>query len=124
MAPDDEIKTVVEAGQGDVKPENAPKAPTRSAKAGAPAEDAAAAATSEKMLTAMMALPEPARSDALAQAVEGGLVVNLRSRSEAEIRQSYGQHVLVVTRQPKPFTAAHAIHLLWYRAADIEELAE
>jgi hypothetical protein len=71
----------------------------------------------------MMALAEPQRSNALAQAVEAGLVVSLRSRSEAEVRQSYGQHVLVVTRQPKPFTAAHAIHLLWYRATEIEEVA-
>jgi len=119
----DEIKAVVEAGQGVDKPGEPATAATRTAKAGSPPAEGTGAPPSETTLTGMMALAEPQRSNALAQAVDSGLVVNLRSRSEAEVRQSYGQHVLVVTRQPKPYTAAHAIHMLWYRAAEIEEVA-
>jgi len=75
-------------------------------------------------LTEMMALPEPERTELMEKAVASGKVVNLRSRTGEEIRQSYGEHVLVVTGKPKPFVAAHAIQLLWYLPDEVEEVPE
>jgi len=73
-------------------------------------------------LTAMMALEEPARTEALEKAVTAGLTVYLRSTTGCEVRWRYGDHVLVVPETPKPFAAAHAIHLLFYASGKIEEV--
>ncbi|MFB3883559.1 MAG: hypothetical protein ACE149_20015 [Armatimonadota bacterium] len=73
-------------------------------------------------LTAMMALEEPARTEALEKAVTAGLTVYLRSTTGGEVRWRYGDHVLVVPETPKPFAAAHAIHLLFYASNQIEEV--
>jgi len=72
----------------------------------------------------LMALPEPQRSDALEAAVQAGQVFYLRSKDAGTIRQTYGEHILTVGEKPKPFTAAHAIHLLWYQGDRVEEVAE
>lgn len=73
-------------------------------------------------LTAMLALEEPARTEALEKAATAGLTVYLRSTTGSEVRWRYGDHVLVVPETPKPFAAAHAIHLLFYASDQIEEV--
>ena len=73
-------------------------------------------------LTAMMAMEEPARTEALEKAATAGLTVYLRSTTGSEVRWRYGDHVLVVPETPKPFAAAHAIHLLFYASGKIEEV--
>lgn len=72
--------------------------------------------------TAMMALEEPARTDALEKAANSGMTVNLRSKSGEEVRIRYGEHVLVVPATPKPFATAHAIHLLFCAGDLVEEV--
>jgi hypothetical protein len=74
-------------------------------------------------LTALMALPEPARTEALEKITNSGVTVNLRSRTGEEVRWRYGEHILIVPPTPKPFAAPHAIHLL-FCAADLVEEAE
>jgi hypothetical protein len=74
-------------------------------------------------LTALMALPEPARTEALEKITNSGVTVNLRSKTGEEVRWRYGEHILVVPPTPKPFAAPHAIHLL-FCAADLVEEAE
>jgi len=76
-------------------------------------------------LRAMMALPEPQRSTMLANAVQSGAVFYLRARGSRPVTRRYGPHQLEVpTRKGgKPFVAAHAIHLMWYCADQIEEVA-
>ncbi len=73
-------------------------------------------------LTAMMALEEPARTDALEKAANSGMTVNLRSKTGEEVRWRYGEHVLVVPATPKPFATAHAIHLLFCAGHLVEEV--
>ena len=73
-------------------------------------------------LTAMLALEEPARTEALEKAATAGLTVYLKSKTGQEVRWRYGDHVLVVPETPKPFAAAHAIHLLFYASDKIEEV--
>ena len=74
-------------------------------------------------LTALMALPEPARTEALEKITNSGVTVNLRSKTGEEVRWRYGEHILIVPPTPKPFAAPHAIHLL-FCAADLVEEAE
>ncbi|MFB3882883.1 MAG: hypothetical protein ACE149_16585 [Armatimonadota bacterium] len=107
------------AGDGDVK-ETATAGTSESPVAAA----AAAPATPKRVgkLTALMALEEPARTEALEKAVTAGLTVYLRSTTGGEVRWRYGDHVLVVPETPKPFAAAHAIHLLFYASDKIEEV--
>jgi len=81
-----------------------------------------AAPKSVGKLTAMLALEEPARTEALEKAATAGLTVYLRSTTGSEVRWRYGDHVLVVPETPKPFAAAHAIHLLFYASDRIEEV--
>jgi hypothetical protein len=68
-----------------------------------------------------MALEEPARSDALARLAQEGVVAQLRSRSGGEFRVRHGEHILVVPPTWKPFTAGHAIHILWYHGEQVDE---
>jgi len=75
-------------------------------------------------LTAMMALEEPARTEALEKAANSGLTVNLRSTTGEDVRWRYGEHILVVPPTPKPFAAAHAIHLLFCAPGLVEEVEE
>ena len=75
-------------------------------------------------LTAMMALEEPARTDALEKAANSGMTVNLRSKTGEDVRWRYGEHILVVPPTPKPFAAAHAIHLLFCTPGLVEEVEE
>jgi len=75
-------------------------------------------------LTALMALEEPARTDALEKAANSGLTVNLRSKTGEDVRWRYGEHILVVPPTPKPFAAAHAIHLLFCTPGLVEEVEE
>jgi len=75
-------------------------------------------------LADLMALPEPARTNALEKAATGGTVFYLKTRDGKELRQRYGDVILVVGPRPKPFLAAHAIHLLWYQGSRIEEVDE
>ena len=81
-----------------------------------------AAPKSVGKLTAMLALEEPARTEALEKAATAGLTVYLRSTTGSEVRWRYGDNVLVVPETPKPFAAAHAIHLLFYASDKIEEV--
>ena len=107
------------AGDGDVK--EAAAAPA--AESPAPAATVVAQApTRIGKLTAMLALEEPARTEALEKAATAGLTVYLRSTTGSEVRWRYGDHVLVVPETPKPFAAAHAIHLLFYASDKIEEV--
>ncbi|MFB3883243.1 MAG: hypothetical protein ACE149_18400 [Armatimonadota bacterium] len=105
-------------GESDVKETAEAAAPV------APASTATAVASKAKTgsLTALMALPEPDRTEALEKAVTAGLTVYLRSTTGREVRWRYGDHVLVVPETPKPFAAAHAIHLLFYASDKIEEV--
>ena len=75
-------------------------------------------------LTAMLALEEPARTEALEKAATAGLTVYLRSRTGSDVRWRYGEHVLVVPAQPKPFATAHAIHLLFSAPHLVEEVED
>jgi hypothetical protein len=107
------------AGDGDVKEATEMAAPAASA----PAATAVVSAPKRAgKLTAMMALEEPARTEALEKAATAGLTVYLHSRTGSEVRWRYGDHVLVVPETPKPFAAAHAIHLLFYASDKIEEV--
>ena len=72
----------------------------------------------------LMALPEPERTCRLEHAVQAGLTVMLRCRGRKDLRVKHGAHVLVVPVTPKPFTAGHAIHILWYAADQVEEVEE
>lgn len=83
-----------------------------------------AAPAGNMTITEMMAMDEPRRTDMLEKAVQAGVVVNLRSRTDADVVQSYGEFILRLGRKSKPFTAAHALHLLWYRGSEIEEVPE
>ena len=73
-------------------------------------------------LTDLMALEEPRRTAALEKLVESGASINLQSRTGKEVRVRYGAHILVVPTTPKPFTAGHAIHLLWTAPGKVEEV--
>ena len=75
-------------------------------------------------LTAMLALEEPARTEALEKAATGGLTVYLRSRTGKDVQWRYGEHILVVPPEPKPFAAAHAIHLLFSAPHLVEEVED
>jgi len=75
-------------------------------------------------LTAMMALEEPARTEALEKAANSGLTVNLRSKTGEDVRWRYGEHILIVPPTPKPFAAAHAIHLLFCAPGLVEEVED
>ena len=75
-------------------------------------------------LTAMMALEEPSRTDALEKAANSGMTVNLRSKTGEEVRWRYGEHVLVVPSTSKPFATAHAIHLLFCADDLVEEVED
>jgi hypothetical protein len=75
-------------------------------------------------LTALLALAEPARTEALEKIVNSGVTVNLRSKTGEEVRWRYGEHILVVPPTPKPFAAAHAIHLLFCAPDLVEEVEE
>jgi len=69
----------------------------------------------------VMALPEPQRTQGLEHACQTGLTVTLRSLTGHDLRVKHGDHVLVVPPSWKPFTAGHAIHILWYHANQVEE---
>jgi hypothetical protein len=71
-----------------------------------------------------MALEEPARTEALEKAANSGLTVSLRSKTGEDVRWRYGEHILVVPPTPKPFAAAHAIHLLFCAPDLVEEVEE
>ena len=73
-------------------------------------------------LTALMALEEPARTEALEKAVHSGLTVYLQSTTGQEVHWRYGEHILVVPTTPKPFAAPHAIHLLFSALGEIVEV--
>jgi len=75
-------------------------------------------------LTALLALSEPARTEALEKITNSGITVNLRSKTGEEVRWRYGEHILVVPPTPKPFAAPHAIHLLFCAAGLVEEVEE
>ena len=108
-------------GESDVK--EAATSPTPEGAASA-ATAVAQAPTRVGKLTAMLALEEPARTEALEKAATAGLTVYLRSRTSSEVRWRYGEHVLVVPAQPKPFATAHAIHLLFSAPHLVEEVED
>ncbi len=105
----------VTGGEAPSTPQGA-TAQTQAATAGA----ASPTASSTGVLTALLALEEPARTEALEKAVNSGLTVYLQSTTGEEVRQRYGDHVLVVPPTPKPFAAPHAIHLLCYSRGRVE----
>ena len=75
-------------------------------------------------LTALLALGEPARTEALEKVTNSGRTVNLRSKTGQDVRWRYGEHILVVPPTPKPFAAPHAIHLLFCAPELVEEIEE
>ena len=113
-----ETMTPPAEGESDVKEAAAPPTPE------SPVPTTAVMAVPKRpgKLTAMLALEEPARTEALEKAATAGLTVYLKSKTGKEMRWRYGDHVLVVPETPKPFAAAHAIHLLFYASDKIEEV--
>jgi hypothetical protein len=116
-------------GEGDLNETEAAAVEAHPPEAGRPAPVTAAIAAPELprrvgKLTAMMALEEPARTDALEKAANSGMTVNLRSKTGEDVRWRYGEHILVVPPTPKPFAAAHAIHLLFCTPGLVEEVEE
>ncbi len=75
-------------------------------------------------LAQRMALPEPRRTAELEKATESGEQFYLRSRSGKTLKQRYGKHLLELSKAPKGFSAAHAIHLIWYLGDAVEEVIE
>jgi len=71
-----------------------------------------------------MALAEPRRTAELEKSVESGEQFYLKSKSGRKLKLRYGRHVLELTKQPKGFSAAHAIHLIWYLGDAVEEVEE
>jgi len=114
-------ETMVAPGEGESDVKESATVPTPESPAPA-ATAVAQAPTRVGKLTAMMALEEPARTEALEKAATAGLTVYLKSKTGQEVRWRYGDHVLVVPETPKPFAAAHAIHLLFYASDKIEEV--
>jgi len=82
----------------------------------------APAGPGSRPLTAMMALPEPQRTDEMEQAVQAGRAYTIRSTTGDLVRVSYGQHVLEVPPEGRQFMAPHAIHLLWVAPDRVEEV--
>jgi hypothetical protein len=115
-----ETMTPPAEGESDVKEAAAPPTPE------SPVPTTAVMAVPKRpgKLTAMLALEEPARTEALEKAATAGLTVNLRSRTGSDVRWRYGEHVLVVPAQPKPFATAHAIHLLFSAPHLVEEVED
>jgi hypothetical protein len=72
-------------------------------------------------LSAMMALPEPQRTEQMERAVQSGQAFFIRSKTGGAVRVSYGEHVLEVTPEGRQFMAPHAIHLLWTAPDKVEE---
>jgi len=98
----------------EVSPVPAPEEPQVPAAPEAPvAPEPAVPAISGGPLTDMMALEEPARTDALEKALQAGDTFWIAALADETIRISYGEHVLQVRPQARPFQAAHAIHVLW-----------
>ncbi len=78
-----------------------------------------------RSLKERMALPEPQRTAELEKAAQAGEVVNLRAIGKKPVVQTYGKTVLrVPADRARPFQLAHAIHLLFYRGAELEEVAD
>ncbi len=75
-------------------------------------------------LAQRMALPEPRRTAELEKATESGEQFYLRSRKGKSLKLRYGKHILELGKTPKGFSAAHAIHLLWYLGDAVEEVTE
>jgi len=73
-------------------------------------------------LAERMALPEPARTEALERLVQVGEQFYLRSRNGETIRQRYGAITITVEAEPRGFSAQHAIHLLFYHGDKVEEV--
>jgi hypothetical protein len=69
-----------------------------------------------------MALPEPARTKALEATASKGEQFYLRSRKGDRVKITYGDLVLTLGKEPKGFSAAHAIHILWKRGDLVEEV--
>lgn len=116
-------------GGGDLNETDAAAVEARPPEADRPAPVSAANTAPEPAqrvgkLTALMALEEPARTEALEKASNSGLTVNLRSTTGEDVRWRYGEHILVVPPTPKPFAAAHAIHLLFCAPGLVEEVEE
>jgi len=116
-------------GEGEMNETEAATVEAHPPEADKPAPVSAAIATTASprrvgKLTAMMALEEPARTEALEKAANSGLTVNLRSRTGEDVRWRYGEHILIVPPTPKPFAAAHAVHLLFCAPGLVEEVEE
>jgi len=99
--------------------------PVAPAPEAAPVPTTAAAAAAEPrtfgLLGRAMALPEPSRTQELERITQTGMAISLRSLTGKDLLVRYGEHILVVPPIPKPFIPGHAIHILWYHAADVEE---
>jgi len=116
-------------GEGDLNEAEATAVEVHPPEADGPAPASAAVATPALprrvgKLTALMALEEPARTEALEKASNSGLTVNLCSKTGEDVRWRYGEHILVVPPTPKPFAAAHAVHLLFCAPDLVEEVEE
>ena len=116
-------------GEGDLNQTEAGATEASSPQMGQPAPASTVIAPPEAprpvgKLTAIMALEEPTRTDALEKAATSGMTVNLRSKTGQEVRWRYGEHVLVVPPTPKPFAMAHAVHLLFCATDFVEEVEE
>jgi hypothetical protein len=81
----------------------------------------AVASPSRPTLAQRMALPEPARTKALEEAASKGEQFYLRAKGR-DVKICYGDLILTVTKNPKGFSAAHAIHILWKRPGLVDEV--
>jgi len=75
-------------------------------------------------LAQRLALPEPRRTAELEAAVQRGEQFYLRTTGRKHIKRRYGQTVNTVGPKPRGFSAAHAIHLLFYHPGEIVEVPE
>jgi len=100
------------------------KAAPAPAKAAATPSEPEAAAQPAFRLTEIMARPEPQRTAAMEKLVGSGVSVYLRSRTGKDVKVRHGANILTVPVAPKPFTAGHAIHLLFVAPQLVEEVSE
>lgn len=91
----------------------------------APPEEAPAPpARGSLTLAQRLALPEPRRTAELEAAAQRGEQFYLCTTGRKQIKRRYGQAVLTVGPKPRGFSAAHAIHLLFYHPGAIVEVSE
>lgn len=90
-----------------------------------PREEAPAPPARDSLTLAQrLALPEPRRTAELEAAAQRGEQFYLRTTGRKHVKRRYGRAVLTVGPKARGFSAAHAIHLLFYHPDQIVEVPE